>query len=99
MHSLGQDPLPQIECEVQVFSTVHPIKRLELNSKETPLLLYNTARVTNNGRIELKRLTFTEDTSAFPYEKVHLALIAVGRKDISPLILEDLHVSTPRKKY
>ncbi len=88
-----------LRVEVQVFSTVHPIKRLEQNSKETPLLLYSEAESNKEGRVELKRLTFTEDTCAFPYEKVHLALICLDRNDVQPLILEDLHVSTPRKKY
>ena len=97
--SLTAAQLPMVSFEVQVFSTVHPIKKLEMNSKETPLLLYNTADSDASGRIELKRLTFTEDTCAFPYEKVHLALVALSRRDVHPLILEDLHVSTPRKKY
>jgi len=88
-----------VKFEVQVYSTVHPIKRLELNSKETPLLLYSEAESSQQGRVELKRLTFTEDTCAFPYEKVHLALVCCERNDVRPLILEDLHVSTPRKKY
>lgn len=88
-----------VRVEVQVFSTVHPIKRLEMNSKETPLLLYCEGESSKEGRVELKRLTFTEDTCSFPYEKVHLALICLDRNDVQPLILSDLHVSTPRKKY
>ena len=92
--------LPEtVKFEVQVYSTVHPIKRLELNSKETPLLLYNETESDRNGRVELKRLTFTEDTCAFPYERVHLAVVSVDRGDVSPLVLEDVHVSTPKKKY
>lgn len=94
-----QENVGRVILTVKVFAYEYPIKEIVHSSRGESILINGKAKEADVEEIiKFKKICFTEVSKRYPNEKFILVVFAVGRNDISPLIIDGIQVKSRSPK-
>ncbi|CAG9334267.1 unnamed protein product [Blepharisma stoltei] len=89
------EEIGRVSLVVKVFAYESPIKEIVHSYKGEAILINGRAKeVDGHEIIKFKRICFTEVSKKYPSEKFILVVLALGRNDIAPLIIDGIQVKS-----
>ncbi|CAG9317668.1 unnamed protein product [Blepharisma stoltei] len=87
--------LGKVSLKIKVYTYELPPKEILFSTKgEAILVNARTKELDSPKSIKFKRVSFTEVSSRYPGKKVIMLILADGRSDITPLIIEGIQVKS-----